>query len=143
MRLQGQSRADVAAVTGYSLAWVDKWSGRYAQGGAEGLRVGYTGSLGLLTPDQRAEIQVWLKGQAAWSVSALAAYIEAEYGVRYQSDRSYHSLLNAARLSWKKAQHAHPEPDPEAVAETRETIKKNAVGRSGPDPETACAAHGG
>jgi transposase len=57
-------------------------------------------------------------------VPALAAHIAAEYDVRYTSIRSYHALLNEAHMSWKKSHAVPPEPDPDEVAATRETIKK-------------------
>jgi putative transposase len=122
--LQGRSRAEVAAELGYSVSWVDKWRGRYAQFGAEGLRIGYTGSQGYLTTEQKAAIQAWLDTQSTWSVPALAAHIAAEYDVRYKSVRSYHTLLNEAHMSWKKSQATPPEPDPGKVSATRERIKK-------------------
>ena len=122
--LQGRSRGDVAEELGYGVDWVDKWRRRYAQAGAAGLRVGYTGSQGYLTPEQHAAIQAWLGRQSSWGVQALATHIETEYGVRYKSIRSYHALLNEARLSWKKSQPVQPQPDAKKVADPRERIKK-------------------
>ena len=122
--LQGRPRVEVADELGYSVAWVKKWCQRYAKCGADGLRMGYKGSQSYLSAAQKAEIQAWLGRQSSWGVPALAAHLEATYGVRYKSIRSYHTLLNEARLSWKKSQPVHPKPNPTKVADTRETIKK-------------------
>jgi putative transposase len=141
--LQGRSRPEVAAELGYSVSWVDKWRWHYAQFGVAGLRIGYKGSQGYLTVEQKTEIQAWLEAQSTWSVRALAAHIEAEYAVRYKSVRSYHALLNQARMSWKKSQATPPKPDPDKVAATRETIKKNGSGSLRPGQQTQCAVDGG
>jgi len=122
--LAGRSRVAVAKELGYTVSWVDKWRWRYAQSGIEGLRIGYKGSQSYLTPPQKIEIHQWLHRQTTWDVRSLAAHIKATYGVRYQSVRSYHALLNAARMSWKKTQDEHPEADPQTVSATREDMKK-------------------
>ena len=122
--LAGRPRAEVAAELGYTVSFVDKWRWRYKQDGVEGLRLGYKGSVGYLTGEQKVEIREWLLAQSQWDVRALQAHLDQTYGVRYKCITSYHALLADAHLSWKKSQHTHPEADPEVVAARREAIKK-------------------
>lgn len=121
---RGRSRAEVAAELGCSVAFVDKWRGIYARQGVSGLRLGYKGSVGYLTSGQRAELRAWIQAQATWDVRGLHAHVEATYGVRYKSRKSYYRLLAEAQITWKKSQGVHPERDPARVAAKREAIQK-------------------
>lgn len=121
---EGRSRATVAKELGYTVAWGDKWRWRYRKYGIEGLKVGYKGSTGYLTPSQRTAVTRWLQGQERWDIQSLAQHIDATYGVRYKTRRSYYMLLDEARMSWKKSQDEDPKADPQKVSETRTTIKK-------------------
>jgi putative transposase len=140
--LAGRSRATVATELGYTVAWVDKWRGRYRKAGIDGLKVGYKGSAGYLTPSQRTAITTWLHEQEQWDVHALARHIETTYGVRYQSPKSYYQLMEKARMSWKKSQDEQPKADPQKISATRTRIKKNGPGSPGPHPQTQRDADG-
>lgn len=124
--LAGRPRAEVAAELGYTVSFVDKWRWRYKRYGVDGLRLGYKGSVGYLTVEQKTEIRAWILEQASWDVRALQAHLDQTYGVRYKAVKSYHTLLADAHLSWKKSQHDHPDADPDVVAAKRDEIKKNA-----------------
>lgn len=62
-----------------------------------------------LTKEQKEEIQKTLESppksnglpSVFWSVKKLKQYIKAEYGVIYESDRSYHHLFSVSGLSFK------------------------------------------
>lgn len=62
-----------------------------------------------ITAVQRAEIQETLRAPpsevelpgAFWSVKALKSYLSAQYGIVYESDRSYHHLFAVNELSFK------------------------------------------
>lgn len=114
---------------GVSHAFIGKWRTIYAQEGVEGLRLRYKGSSGYLSPPQNADVLAWIQEQEQWTVTAVRAHIFHRYYVRYKSRQSYYALLTEARISWKKTQSTHPKADPEAIAETRERIKKNERGR--------------
>jgi putative transposase len=86
--LAGRSRAEVVAELGYSVAFVEKWRWRYAREGVEGLRIGYKGSNGYLTPSQKNELRGWIHGQSTWDVQMLQRQVEITYGIRYQSRKS-------------------------------------------------------
>jgi len=133
--LIGRSRSEVAAEVGYSVAFVDKWRGIYKRQGVEGLRVGYKGSTGYLTPQHHDELRGWIQAQKAWDIPTLQAHIAHQYDVHYKSLKSYYALMDEAGISWKKSQDDHPDADPVEVEQTREQIKKNDRDRSGVEPE--------
>ena len=122
--LAGRPWLEVAEELGVCRSFIGKWRKRYAQAGVAGLRLGYQGSVGYLTPASKAQVIAWIQQQNQWSVTAVCLHLSHTYGVRYKSRQSYYALLTEARISWKKTQDTHPKADPEAVAETREQIKK-------------------
>lgn len=128
----GRPRAAVAAELGCSVAFVDKWRWIYDRQGVAGLRLGYKGSTGYLTPHQHEEIRAWIQGQSTWDVLTLEAHIAQRYGVRYKSRKSYYALLKEAQMSWKKSQDDHPDADPKEIEKTREVIKKKRLRKPPP-----------
>lgn len=122
--LAGRSWKEVAEELGVCESFIGKWRHRYKQQGIEGLKLGYKGSPGYLTPEAKAAVMVWLHDRQHWSVTSLRTYLHRRHGVVYHSRQSYYALLHEARLSWKKSQKRNPKADPEQVKETRETIKK-------------------
>lgn len=62
-----------------------------------------------LTKEQKEEIKVTLNKPPSdasipkefWTLPTLKNYLSARFGVVYESERSYHYLLEYARLSWK------------------------------------------
>jgi len=104
MARQGIDYDTITAVLSVSKAFISKWTGIYAEQGAEGLHMGYHGSVGYLTAAQRDQTIAWLRDQESWSVPALQTYLQDMFQVVYQSLQSYYDLLHAAGLSWKKTQ---------------------------------------
>jgi putative transposase len=49
--------------------------------------------------EQRQEIEDWLGTQETVTVEEVRDYIEARYGIVYQSKQSYYDLLEAGGLS--------------------------------------------
>ena len=92
--------------------------------GLNRLRLGYKGSRPYLSADQRTPINAWLASQPQPSVAELAAYIQTQFGVVFQSSQSYYELLSPARYSWKKTQALSPKADPQQGIDKREEIKK-------------------
>lgn len=76
-----------------------------------------------LTKEQRQEIQQVLqqppstKGlpKAFWDVPSLKHYLQAEFGIVYESDRSYHYLLRFSGLSFKLPQAFDQRRDKEQI----------------------------
>ncbi len=128
--LEGRSWAVVAKELGVGRDFVGKWRRRYREQGVNGLRLGYKGSQGYLSPDAKQQILAWFHQQTCWTVGALQKELAQTYGVEYQSRQSYYALLADARLSWKKAQKKNPQADPEQIQAKRDAIKKKSNGRS-------------
>ena len=135
--LAGRPRSTVAKELGYSPAWVKKWCWRYRRDGIDGLKVAHKGSTGDLTPHQRIAIIAWIQEQTQWDIQSLARHIDAMYGVRDQSPKSYYALLNQAQMSWKKSQDAQPKADPKKVSEARNRIKKKRTWKRQPSSTNA------
>lgn len=108
MAQQAIDYAVITAALEVSRPFISKWKRIYTQHGVDGLRLGYRGSAGFLTPDQRTQTLAWLRAQSSWSVTALQTYLRDTFGVVYQSAQSYYALLHAAGLRWKKAQPRNP-----------------------------------
>lgn len=126
--LAGHPWQEVVEELGVCWSFIGKWRQIYAEQGVDGLKLGYKGSSGYLTPDERAEVMRWLQKPQHWDVVSLRAHIQRRYGVVYKSRQSYYTLLHEAKLSWKKTQKRNPKADPEKVMETRESVKKNDSG---------------
>ncbi|MFQ3662524.1 MAG: winged helix-turn-helix domain-containing protein [Chloroflexaceae bacterium] len=80
----------------------------YQEHGVEGFRIGYIGSEGFLSAEERTAVIAWLKDQKQWNVPLLQQHLKTTYEVEYQSLQSYYDLLKAAGLSWKKTQAQSP-----------------------------------
>lgn len=128
--LEGRPWAVVAKELGVGRDFVGKWRRRYREQGVNGLRLGYKGSRGYLSPAARQQLLTWLQQQTSWTVRALQQELAQTYGVRYRSTQSYYALFAAARLSWKKTQKQNPQADPEQVQARRDAIQKKLRRRS-------------
>lgn len=105
-------------------SFIGKWRHIYDTQGIEGLKLGYHGSSGSVTPEAKADVMAWLQTPEHWNIGSLRAYLHRQYGVAYQSRQSDDTLLHEAKFSWKKSQKCHPKADPEHVEATREIIPK-------------------
>ncbi len=115
MFLKGYKHREIAESIGVSSGFISKWTGRYEQFGVSGLRLGYLGSVGYLEVEQRQAVIAWLKSKNYWNLAELQLYIEAEYGVVFDSKQSYYTLFEQAGISWKKTQQRNPKANPELV----------------------------
>jgi putative transposase len=107
------------------LAWVSKWHSIYTAEGAAGLRLRYQGSPGYLTELERKAIVAWIAQHPTLTVEAVRDYVEAQYGITYQSKQSYYDLLSAGGLSHHQSEALNPKRDETQVQAQREAIKKN------------------
>jgi putative transposase len=57
-----------------------------------------------------------------WDLAELAIHIESKYDVIYQSQQSYYSLLESAKISWKKSQKKNPQGSPKLVSEKKQKL---------------------
>ncbi len=118
---QEMSHAQIQQALGVSSGFISKWTKIYACQGVSGLKLGYKGSQGYLSEQQRQSVIDRLKGQNYWNLSELEGHIWQHYGVRFKSRQSYYDLFHAAGLSWKKSQKRNPKKDPNLVQKKRTT----------------------
>lgn len=71
MALNGLDYATITTQLSVSPAFISKGKGIYLDHGVEALRMGYHGSKGYLTKEQREQTIAWLREQHTWSVLSL------------------------------------------------------------------------
>ena len=120
----GFKHRTIQAILGVPSSFISTWKKHYQAEGLNRLRLGDKGSRPYLSADQRSQINAWLASQPQPSVAELAAYIQTQFGVVFQSSQSYYELLSQARYSWKKTQALSPKADPQQGIDKREEIKK-------------------
>ncbi len=125
LTLEKHSWKDVARDLGVTLGFISKWRSKYTREGLESLRLGYIGSTGPLSPDERTAVIQWIHTQKRWSIDAVYRHLFLRYNVVYKSKQSYYNLLHEAKISWKKTQKTNPKRDPEKVAEKRQEIVRH------------------
>ena len=137
----GYGVADIQALTGCSWRALMDWCRAYRQAGLVGLRSQWQGENALkLSREQRATIkeklhhyrpdqllaaEVRLSQGACWTISDLKLVVEQWYGVRYQSDTSYHRLLHECCFSQQQAAaHYRSRPNDQVVADFEAELEK-------------------
>ena len=119
MRLKNYSRKQVAELFNVGPDYVTKWTSIFKQEGVAGLKMGYQGSSGYLSKDERAAVIEWLNQREQWSLDNLIQHLKTGCQVVYQSRQSYYEILKQAKLSWKKVHADNPKKDPAQVAAKR------------------------
>lgn len=125
MGILGIPPAMISQVLNVSLQYVSKWKIIYEAEGAAGLGLGYQGSQGYLTGQEREAVIAWINGHETLSVEALRDHLEGEYEVVYQSKQSYYDLLEAGGMSYHQSEKVNPKRDAAQVQARRDEIKKN------------------
>ena len=123
MHQENKSLQEIAHTLNVSEDYVSKWCGLYQQKGVSALSLGYKGSAGYLTPEQKEAVLTWLRARSVWQLSNLQEHLQQHYGVSYRSKQSYYALLHGAGLSWKKSSASNPQQDPQQVADKRAEIE--------------------
>lgn len=111
MFLKGYKHREIGESLGVSSGFISKWTQSYEQLGVSGLKLGYSGSVGHLDPEQRQSVLTWLRSKNYWNLAELQAYIEQEYEVVFDSKQSYYTLFEQAGIRWKKTQKRNPKTD--------------------------------
>ena len=125
MNALGFKTTDICDVLEVSDSFVSKWKTIYENEGAGALRLHYKGGTGFLTDFQRQETICFIRSKPQFSLEDLRDFIEARYGIVYQSKQSYYDLLKEGGLSWHRSQAVNPRRDEDGVLLKREEIKKN------------------
>lgn len=137
LSMQGRSVPDIAAILIRDEDTVRDWLKNFAKTRIASIFPAYAhnSNAAKLTKEQRKEIQKALgkppslkKGSlpsAFWDVKHLKEYLRAEYGVVYESDRSYHHLFAVSDFSFKLPDGFDRRRDNKLVAERmREIVKE-------------------
>lgn len=137
MLLYGYKHEEIMPILGVSSGFISTWKKAFFQKGVEGLKLGYKGSDGRLSANQKAEIIEWLQTKETWTLNELEYQIASKYGVTFTSKQSYYDLFDAAHISWKKTHASNPKHDPKQVAEKKRNLwvvgdakRRNRVGRA-------------
>lgn len=126
MNAQGLSAKKISQLMFRDYGTVRSWLAGFRHQRLASLFSGYRGNhhASKLTPKQRAQIQQILSRPPSdygipkqfWQVKDLKRWIKAEFGVVYESDRSYHFLFKLGRFSWKLPDKFDAKRDDLAVA---------------------------
>jgi putative transposase len=125
MAYKGYLYADICAILEVSPGFISQWKQAFETAGVAGLVLKYKGAQSYLDPDERTAVIAWLKAQETWNVDYLKQHLERTYGVLFQSRQSYYELLDAAGITWKKAQRINPAKDPAIVAANKKRLANN------------------
>lgn len=108
---QNRSVQDIALILMRKEDTICQWLNDFNHRGVSTIFHKYEGNTnaGKLTAEQKKEIEKTLKSPPSdkglpkqfWNVPAIKEYIRGEFGVVYESDRSYHYLLKFNGLSFK------------------------------------------
>lgn len=120
VRLYG-SGAEIGVVQQVSMAsrrTIQRWVDSYEAAGLDGLKAGWKGGNHRnLSEAQRSALKNQLhnqqpsevlatgdeaQGDKFWTVATVRELVEKQYGVRYRSVRSYHTLLHDCGLSYQR-----------------------------------------
>ena len=111
MNTQGLSAKRISGLVFRDYKTVRNWMADFKRQRLASLFPRYNGNhnAGKLTPQQQQQIQTVLCQPPSdygipkqfWQVKDLRRWIKAEFGVVYESDRSYHFLFKLGRFSWK------------------------------------------
>jgi transposase len=125
--MQGRHAPDIADILLRDEDTIRDWLKAYQADKLASIFPGYTDNTNAskLTTGQLAEIQATLQASPDsanglpvkfWSVKKLKSYLQAEYGVVYESDRSYHHLFAVSNFSFKLPEGFDQRRDDELVA---------------------------
>src|SRR6266545_8302582 len=122
LALQGYLYEAISDMLDVTPGFVSQSKKAYEAQGTAGLTLKHQGSQPYLSLEERQAVITWLKTQHEWSVERLHEYIEANYGVVFQSRQSYYQLLADADITYKQAQRANPKRDEERVAAKKKRL---------------------
>lgn len=117
--LSGISYRQIRKLLKVSLGFISKWNKNFSTWGVNGLKIAYKGKPSYLSQSDKEEIILWLSHKEMWDLAELAIHIESKYDVIYQSQQSYYSLLESAKISWKKSQKRNSQGSPKLVSEKK------------------------
>jgi len=143
VRLYGTGMAlqTIMVLTGSGESSVRQWAMKYGSGGLAALQSQWRGEnanklnaeqraelvskLEQYTPDQMLPSSVRIERGQFWTLSDLEFVVAQWYGVHYQSQTSYRTLLHECGLSYQKVERVYrSQPSAEQVAEFEADLEK-------------------
>ena len=79
----------------------------------------YWGTREYLDTQQKQQALDWLAQKDTWTIEEIIEHLENTYDVVYQTQQSYHALLQQAGFSWQKSQPTHPDKGQAQVEEKK------------------------
>ena len=104
MWIEGVPCSEIQKILNVSATFVSQVKIKFIQEGVKEFKLKYKGSKAYLSQEQRREIINYLVAQEYLSLQELREYIEDKYDIRFKSNQSYYTLLDEAKISWKKTQ---------------------------------------
>ena len=134
MRDRGISLKDMSAILFQTVRTIERWIKDFSVRRIASLFSGMVGNehAGKLTREQKHQIKEVI-GQCPdaygipkefWDVPKLKAYVSAEFGVVYESDKSYHFLLKFSGMSFKYPDKLSPRRNEEKIIQRVSEIKE-------------------
>ena len=124
MWIEGVPGPKIQKILNVSATFISQSKMKFLKNGVEELKLKYQGSKAYLSRAQRLEIVNYLKTQEYLSLQEFQIYIEDKYDVRFKSHQSYYTLLDEAKISWKKTQKSNPKKNDELVKTKKIEIEK-------------------
>jgi putative transposase len=121
MWIEGVPCSEIKKILNVSATFISQCKIKFIKDGVKELKLKYQGSKAYLSREQRREIINYLDVQEYLSLQELREYIEDNYNydVRFPSSQSYYyTLLDEAKISWKKTQKKNPKKN-DKVVETK------------------------
>ena len=133
MNSRGNSAYSISKTLSRKESTIRSWLANYKSRGLSSLLSKYQGNTNAnkLTPEQKEEIKQALQSEPSgygipkqfWEVKDLKKWIKAEFGVVYESKRSYHFLFKLSRFSWKLPDKFDVKRDEELVKNRLQEIR--------------------
>jgi putative transposase len=108
MWIKGVPASEIQKMLNVSATFISQFKMKFIENGVEGLKLRHQGSKAYLSRTQRQEIINYLDTLECLSLQEFREYIEDKYDVRFKSNQSYYTLLDEAKISWKKTQKKIP-----------------------------------
>jgi transposase len=131
---QGKSAHFIAEMLSRKNSTVYSWLNKFKKYRLSSILTRYQGNTNAskLTPKQKKQVKKVLSQPPSdfgipkkfWQVGDLKKWIRAEFGVVYESDRSYHFLFKLSRFSWKLPDKFDIKRDDRLVAVRLDEIRK-------------------
>ncbi len=134
MSNRGIKQEDISELVSKDTRTVARYIKAFADVGMASLFSGHVNNenASKLTRDQKKEIRKVLKRRTRkgglpvgyWNVPKLKTYVEARFGVVYESDVSYHFLLSFSNLSFKYPDKLSPRRDEDEIKKRIRVVRR-------------------